>query len=790
MSETSPPPGNTLSRPLKRGRRSQAVSDAEGGGAADSQSYRSTNEDLILLNHRLQETLERERTIFNDLQNVLHSTDVATLFLDIDLKVRLFTPAVTILFNLVPGDVGRPLADLRSLASDGDLLNDAAAVLRTPFPVEREVEARNGAWYIRRVLPYRTQDDRVAGVVITFTDITGRRHAADALGAAKRLAESATVAKSRFLAAASHDLRQPLQTLTLLQGLLETVVEGEKAHKLLARFDDTLRAMAGMLNSLLDINQIEAGTVHATVVPFAIGGLLDRLRGEFDYHAQAQGLALRVVPCGLSVESDPHLLEQMVRNLLSNALKYTERGGGRGKVLVGCRRHGAALGIEVWDTGAGIPDDALQAIFEEYHQLDNAARERSRGLGLGLSIVRRLGDLLGHGISVRSTPGRGSVFSIEVPLSSAGPERDRPVLTSAVGEDVHRTGLILVVEDNPELRGLLELLLVGEGHRVATASDGAAALDLAGRGMVRPDLILADCNLPNGMDGIQVGTTLRKMLARPVPIIILTGDISTGTLRDIARQNCEQLHKPVNPKDLTGVIQRLLRSPAQAPAQAMHPAEAPVAVAKDPASSVIFVVDDDRHIRAGIREILEEDGRSVEDYADCESFLAAYRPGRDSCLLVDATMPGMSGLDLLRRLRDAGHRLPTIMITGNSDVPMAVQAMRAGASDFIEKPVGRGELLASVGRALEQSKDSGKRPAWQETAADHLAGLTARQRQIMTLVLAGHPSKNIAADLGISQRTVENHRASIMKRTGSKSLPALARLALAAAWDGVDEPPG
>jgi two-component system, chemotaxis family, CheB/CheR fusion protein len=145
----------------------------------------------------------------------------------------------------------------------------------------------------------------------------------------------------------------------------------------------------------------------------------------------------------------------------------------------------------------------------------------------------------------------------------------------------------------------------------------------------------------------------------------------------------------------------------------------------------------------------------------------------------------VNGLELLRRLSDAGHRLPAIMITGNSDVPMAVQAMKACASDFIEKPIGRSELLVSIERALEQSRDATKLFAWREAAANRIASLTPRQRQIMELVLAGHPSKNVAAVLGISQRTVENHRASIMKKkTGAKSLPALARLALAAAWHG------
>ena len=203
---------------------------------------------------------------------------------------------------------------------------------------------------------------------------------------------------------------------------------------------------------------------------------------------------------------------------------------------------------------------------------------------------------------------------------------------------------------------------------------------------------------------------------------------------------------------------------------------------------IVFVVDDDSHIREGIRGVLEQDGRIVEDYAACEDFLEAYRPGREACLVIDAYLPGMDGIELLRRLGDAGHRLPAIMITGNSDVPMAVQAMKAGASDFIEKPISRDELLASVERALEQSRDSSKLSAWREDAANHVARLTPRQHEIMALVLAGHPSKNIAADLGISQRTVENHRATIMKKTGSKSVPALARLALAAAWNDTDEP--
>ncbi len=178
---------------------------------------------------------------------------------------------------------------------------------------------------------------------------------------------------------------------------------------------------------------------------------------------------------------------------------------------------------------------------------------------------------------------------------------------------------------------------------------------------------------------------------------------------------------------------------------------------------------------------------SVDSYASCEAFLEAFDPGKPACLLIDAYLPGMSGFELLEKLHNDGHRLPAIMITGNADVPMAVKAMKAGALDFIEKPIGREELITSIERALELSQDSGKLQKVRESAAAHLAGLTPRQRDVMERVLAGQPSKNIASDLGISQRTVENHRASIMKRTGSKSLPALARLALLASGGG-EEP--
>jgi len=751
---------------------------------ASKEELQSLNEELNALNSQLQETLDRQRTTSDDLQNVLYSTDVATVFLDTRFNIRFFTPATKALFNVIPSDIGRPLTDLKSLAADEALLDDARKVLKTQTPVEREIQGQSGYWFIRRILPYRTSDEKTEGVVITFEDVTERRRTADALTAAKRQAELATIAKSRFLAAASHDLRQPLQTLALLQVLLAKKVEGDKAQSLVARIDDALSAMTSMLNTLLDINQIEVGAVKAETADVSMNELFDRLRDELTYHAQATGLVLRVLPCAQFVRSDPRLLEQMVRNLLSNALKYTQRG----KVLVGCRRRGKTLCIEIWDTGIGIPTSELQTIFEEYYQLDNAARQRSHGLGLGLSIVKSLGELLGHRIRVRSLEGKGSVFSIEVPMSPSG-AASAPAHHTRGADEVFapmapRSGTILIIEDDPEVREHLELFLKQEGYDAATAIDGPAALELAARRTIRPDLVLADYNLPNGMNGIQVCQKLREELSRQIPFIILTGDISTEALRNIALHDCVQFNKPVKLRELTQAIEKLLaKPPAAREPRPVRPVEA--STASDRAK--IFVVDDDDRIREAIRSVLEDDNRVVESYASCEAFLEAYQPGGAACLLIDAYLPGMSGLALLRRLHSDGHSLPSIMITGDSDVPMAVEAMKAGALDFIEKPIGREELIAGIARALELSQDSSKLQEWRASAATHLAGLTPRQREVMDRVLAGEPSKNIAADLGISQRTVENHRASIMKRTGSKSLPALARLALVAAG-GAAEP--
>jgi two-component system CheB/CheR fusion protein len=612
---------------------------------------------------------------------------------------------------------------------------------------------------------------------MTFVDITERKMATVALEESRLEAERANIAKTRFLAAASHDLRQPLQTMTLLNRMLTKVPPGASTNSLLAKLDDTTTAMTGILNTLLDINQIDAGIVKAEMVDYPIDDLLSKLAAAFVDLAESRGLKLHFVPSRLNILTDPRILEQMLRNLISNALKYTEKGG----ILLGCRRHGKTAEIQVWDTGLGVPEAELNAIFEEYHQVDNPARERSRGLGLGLSIVQRLGILMDHKVSVRSVHGKGSVFSIEVSAVAGAASKISAAIPSVVLSNLPNisahVGKILVIEDDPDIRQLLEMFLTDEGHQVATARDGHDAIALIAPHTKLPDLILSDYNLPDGVNGLEVTKKLREMIGHDVAVVIVTGDISSRTMKDIAAADCVQLNKPMKLNDLNDTIQYLLADAASLPPQSQpKPKNGPL---QDQAT--IYVIDDDTTICSTMHEVLEAQGYYVETFISGEAFLSADAKPTNACLLLDANLPGMSGFDLLKNLPAPLESIQAIMITGQGDIKLAVQAIKSGAFDFIEKPVGHDELLVAVSRALERSKDAENTNTRQQCATAKVASLTPRQRQIMHLVLAGEPSKIIAADLGISQRTVENHRASIMKKTATKSLPALARLAMAAA---------
>jgi two-component system CheB/CheR fusion protein len=523
--------------------------------------------------------------------------------------------------------------------------------------------------------------------------------------------------------------------------------------------------MSGLLDKLLDINQLEAGVVSPHPDDFEINDMLTQLHSEFEIHARKDGLQLRFVPCHLTVRTDPSLLEQILRNLISNAMKYT----GRGRILLGARRRGDRLMIEVWDTGTGIPEDKLNTIFKEGHQLSNRIPRRARGMGLGLSIVQRLADLLGLPVKVRSWIGHGSVFSVEVPIVD-GPARisahDRWA-GSPRAQDKRlplpdHSGTILLVEDDAKLRDTLRLLLESRGYTALAAADESEALAIAIDRSSRIDLVIADYNLPRS-SGLDVVEKLEEALGRKLPVIFLTGDISAATLVEIASKKYVHLYKPVEAAVLVRHIQRALRAMRRK-----------VKVEK------IFVVDDDSEFREAMRDTLEMHGFEVEIFTDAGALLASDDLTKARCVIADVHMPGISGLELARRLAESVPSLPVIVVTGYGDVATAVEAMKSGAFDFFEKPVQPDELIERIERALDHAGQRHVLLAEKETAATTMAKLTTRQREILDLVLKGAPSKNIAADLKISQRTVDNHRAAIMRKFGVRSIPGLVRIALAA----------
>lgn len=332
---------------------------------------------------------------------------------------------------------------------------------------------------------------------------------------------------------------------------------------------------------------------------------------------------------------------------------------------------------------------------------------------------------------------------------------------------------VLLVTDDLDLSAALEFILAGKGYQVSIAADGWQALELSAHGAKWPDLVIADYNLPNGLDGLDVVVSLQDRLDHGFATIILTGDISNSAARAIEGRGYTRLRKPVRSGELTELVQLAL---AGCHANAVFPSlDASIEEA-----ATVFIVDDDPSVLEAMRYVFVGAGHTVETFATGSAFFAACAADRVGCLLVDALMPDMNGFELIERLRAENYTIPAIMVTGAGDVPMAVRAMKAGAADFIEKPVCARELLDCLQNAMKPAPNEVTALSRQNAAEARFATLTERQRQIMDLILVGEPNKSIAYRLGLSQRTVESHRAAIMRKTGARSFAALVRWAVAA----------
>lgn len=387
------------------------------------------------------------------------------------------------------------------------------------------------------------------GVPLRFrgltTDVTKRKRFEEEISRAQNVAERADRAKSIFLAAASHDLRQPLQTLKLLQGALERQHPDGERQKIIVGMGHSIDTMSSMLSSLLDINRLETGNLRPSKSDFSVNEIFASAATDLLQPLEEKGLLWRVVPSDLLVRSDKRMLEEMIRNLLSNAIRYTDHG----KILLGCRRAGEKIRIEIWDTGIGIPGDQLPHIFEEYY----CDAERG-GFGLGLAIVKRLGEILDHRVEVRSTPGKGTGFSIEVPRGRAYDAVFESLPTADLGGEIFR-GTVLVIEDETSVRSALKRILTSRGMEVigaATLSDAAELTkDLC------PDLVLCDYNLPGPMNGVESIKALRAALSRNLPAIVMTGDTRSKTVETIASCGLPVLIKPFSGDELIQLINQL-----------------------------------------------------------------------------------------------------------------------------------------------------------------------------------------------------------------------------------------
>jgi len=986
---------------------------------SSKEELQSLNEELTTVNNQLRQTLDQQQQTSTDLENLLNSAAVATIMLDAELRIKIFNPRMKALFSLIDADIGRPLADLVPKFSDPQLPSDATLARSTGTPSQREIRAESGAWYVRSVLPYRTETGDIRGAVVTFADVSrlkqaelesvaarqyaetvvnaireplavldadvrivsanaafctafdlasdavagrtlhelgrpvladarlielatriraqpkgvdqieleaeqpdggrriwraharsflmspaepalillslddvtderrivrrqlqllidalpgaflgidkqsvirfvsdqieslfgyrreellgqtfdmllppemrarhvplhagyldnptvrpmasglditgltkdGRRISLDVglspmvtadgflviavihdlqtmkqgetqLREARVAADRANQAKSRFLAAASHDLRQPLQAIGLLHGVLERQAANPAASATIAKLDDAVGYMGELLDTLLDINQIESGAITPELAELPVGPLLARAADEFAPQAAAKGLDLRVVGTSGVIHSDRQLLARMLGNLLSNAIKYTDHG----RVLVGCRRRGKTLRIEVWDTGAGIPAENLKTIFQEFYRIDRTDAGKF-GLGLGLYIVARFAELLGYEIETRSTPGKGTMFALVIPgaaFAAATPG------SLDIAQAASTAPTVLLVEDDPAQLETLRLLLEIEGYKVVAArkSDEALAL-LRGSTAVRPDIIVTDYNLPGGTTGLAMIRQVRDRFDVRVPAVIVSGDKLAADLPEIKAAGVRFITKPTKAADVVAAVSALAKIAKPGWQGGRKPAAPAAAPSGSTSGAEIAVIDDEPGVRDAIQMMLEAEGHQVATFASGQAFLSDANRGRFRCLVADLSLPGMDGLELQSRLKPELPDLPIIFVTGRGSLPIAVKAMREGAADFLEKPVHSAQLRESVARALAHGAQDEDHRLERENVAVRLATLTEREREVMERIVKGQLNKNIASDLGISQRTAEHHRHSVMHKMDAKSLAMLVQM--------------
>ena len=374
----------------------------------------------------------------------------------------------------------------------------------------------------------------------------------------KAIAEAASRDKSRFLASASHDLRQPLQALVLFSESLQETTQDHESHHLATQIGKSVGALVDMFDELLDMSKLDAGVVQAVKQDFKVQTVFDRLHTDFMPQTVAKDIEFVMQPTNLYAYSDPHLVERVLRNLISNAIRYTDFGS----ITVSCEIENGKLLFDVMDTGIGIRAKSLPHIFEEYYQVDNQHRDRLKGLGLGLAIVRRMEALLGCHVSVVSRPSLGSVFSFSIPQGKEVQEQ-LPIQQQSKHD---LCGIsVALVDDNREIRQTAAKLLQQWGCLVHFGELPNEVLQPMFEAGARPDILICDYRLPNGLTAIDGINLLHDLWDQNIPTLVLTGDTAPQTLQKIQSSGAVLLHKPITPARLRSIMYFALRNTATMP---------------------------------------------------------------------------------------------------------------------------------------------------------------------------------------------------------------------------------
>ncbi len=373
------------------------------------------------------------------------------------------------------------------------------------------------------------------------------------------ITEAATNAKSRFLAAASHDLRQPMHALNLYLGALNNFDLPSAARPVLDKVRECAKTMDDMFGALLDISRLDASVLSPNFSTFPISIVLNKIHVEFSQQAQAKGVELRVAPCSALVTSDMELLENILRNLVSNAVRYTQSG----KILVGCRRTGLGVRLGVYDTGIGIAREMQPAIFEEFFQVQNQGRDRAQGLGLGLAIAQRQARLLRSPITLQSEAGRGSVFEMALQLNAATPALAQALPGQPMNDHNLQGALIVVIDDESIILDAARMVLEQWGCEVIAARSVEETLKNLETITRVPDAIICDHRLRDDATGVEVIGMLRNEFSSDIPALLITGDTSPEQMKDITSAGFNVMHKPLQSQVLQRLLLEMIGSRAQ-----------------------------------------------------------------------------------------------------------------------------------------------------------------------------------------------------------------------------------